>query len=121
MEARNDWGDINKEKHLVEPLKAVKSLMHNQLQNDGCAGLTAYDSLKTLMGIRQQLHEDTKDYRKSSAAAAEVVEHIWIALGPKFQGMADTVLEQHFNTTSEAATDELATEAEKMQESPFSR
>lgn len=112
LEAREDWESINEEHQLVNLLKAVKSLLHNQLENDRYEGLTAYESLKSLMHTRQQRYEDTSEYRKRFTAATEVLEHIGISFGAMFQGIADKLLESEFNTNREDATDQQATEAE---------
>ena len=112
LEARSDWEETNRDHNLVALLKSINSLMHNQLENDRHAGLTAYESLRTLMGIRQQRHEETADYRRRFTSATEVLEHIGISFGAMFQSMADRILISDFNTTREEATEDQATEAE---------
>lgn len=112
LEAIDDWDDINGEHNLVQLLKAVKSLMHNQIQGGRHAGLTAYESLRALLSIRQQRHEETAHYRKRFTAARDVLEHVGMAFGGMFQGIADSILVSDYNTTREDATDAQALAAE---------
>lgn len=114
LEARSDWDGIKGEHNLVKLLKAIKSLMHNQIQDGRYDGLTAFESLKALMNIKQQRHEETAAYRKRFLAATEVLEHVVIAFGAMFQGMADKILVSDFGTTREDASEEEAIEAESM-------
>lgn len=113
LEAREDWEGMKSEHNLVRLLKAIKSLLHNQLQNDRHAGITAYGSIKALFNVRQVSHEETVEYRKRFTAATEVLEHVGVTFGAMFQGMADDVLKSQYDTDREGATDEQATEAER--------
>lgn len=112
LEAREDWENMKSEHNLVHLLKAIKSLLHNQLQNDRHSGITAYDSLKTVFKVRQARHEETAEYRKRFSAATEVLEHVGITFGAMFQGMADNILKSQYDKDREGSTDEQATEAE---------
>lgn len=58
-EAGEHWRDINREHNRVRLFKAVKSLMHNQMQNDVHPRLTAYESIGALINIRQQRYKET--------------------------------------------------------------
>lgn len=48
LEARDDWAEVKSGHDVVSLLKALKSLLHNQLQNDCHAGITAYESVRSL-------------------------------------------------------------------------
>lgn len=112
LEAREDWEETNRDHDLVSLLKSINSLMHNQMQNDRYTSLAAYESIRSIINIRQHRHEETADYRKRFTAAVEVLEHIDVAFGAMFQGVAEYILTKTFNTTREEASDDLATEAE---------
>lgn len=112
LEARDDLESIHQEHGLVKILKAIKSQLHKQLENDKHEGLTAYDSLKEPMETRQHQHEDTLEYRKHFTAAVEVLEHIGVTFGAMFQGIADKILEADFDTSRVDAIDQQAAEAE---------
>lgn len=112
LEARDDRDTMKSKHDLVGLLKALKSLLHNQLQNDSYSGMTAYESTRSLFRVRQARHEKTTEYRKRFRAAAEVLDHVGVTLGAQFQGMADEVLKTKYEKTREDATDEEATNAE---------
>lgn len=83
LEARDDWRAMNGERDLVQLLKAIKSLMHLQVQDCSHDGLTAFESLKALFSIRQLRHEVTAENRKWFLAASEVLEHVKVSFGSK--------------------------------------
>lgn len=82
-----------KAKHdLVGLLKVLKSILHNQLQNESYAGMTVYEYIRTLFRVRQARHKGITDYRKRFTAASEVLDHVGVKFGAQFQVMDDEVL-----------------------------
>ena len=112
LKALEQWDDIDVENDLTGILKAIKSLMHNQLQVGRKPQLTAYESLRAFMNVRQQRHEATAEYLERFTAARDVLEHVGLSFGAMFQKIADDLLDSEYGVTREGATDAQAAAAE---------
>lgn len=97
---------------MVKLLKKIKSLLHNQLQNDFHAGVTAYESLRELFRERQARYEKIAEYHKRFTSATEVLDHVGVTFPAMLQDIADDILKTLYKKTRAAAKDENEIETE---------
>lgn len=117
-EVRNNWKELKSKQNVVKWLKAIKTLLHNQLQNECHTRITAYESVSATFRVQQAQHEETAEYCRHFTAATKILQRVGVTFSAMSQGMADEILKRHYRKTRTAATDAQVAKAElKAEES----